>query len=157
MTKKQMGLVGNMLAILLILCFIFGNSLLSGEESGEMSASVLDVLHPVIRPAAELFSRDPVTEDQLHHLVRKLAHFTEFAALGLCSALLLWQCCRTLRTPYFGYLLFFTLMTAVCDEFLQSFTGRGPSVRDVLIDFSGAFTGILLLWLITELTQKDKR
>ena len=70
MTKKQMGLVGNMLAILLILCFIFGNSLLSGEESGEMSASVLDVLHPVIRPAAELFSRDPVTEDQLHHLVR---------------------------------------------------------------------------------------
>ena len=38
MTKKQMGLVGNMLAILLILCFIFGNSLLSGEESGEMGA-----------------------------------------------------------------------------------------------------------------------
>ena len=156
MTKRQRGLAWNMLAILLILIFIFGNSLLSGEESGEMSASVLDFLDPALRPIGELISPEPVTEDQLHHAVRKLAHFTEFACLGFFSALLLWQCLSTLRTTYFGYLLFGTLMSAVCDEFLQSFTGRGPSVRDVMLDFSGALTGILLLWLLTELIRKHK-
>ena len=155
--RRQILLLLNILAILLLLCFIFGNSLLDGEESGEMSASVLDFLHPVLRPVAELFSREPVTEEFLHHLVRKLAHFTEFAALACFSALLLLQLCGRWRTPYLGYLLFGTLFSAVTDEFIQSFTGRGPSVRDVMLDFSGALTGILLTFLLAELIRSLKR
>ena len=45
-------------------------------------------------------------------------------------------------------LLFFALLCAVADEFLQSFTGRTSSVRDVLIDFGGALCGMLLTMLV---------
>ena len=155
--RRQILLLLNILAILLLLCFIFGNSLLNREESGEMSASVLDFLHPVLRPVAEFFSREPVTEEFLHHLVRKLAHFTEFAALACFSALLLLQLCSRWRTPYLGYLLFGMLLAAVTDEFIQSFTGRGPSVRDVMLDFCGALTGMLLTFLLAELIRSLKR
>ena len=40
------------------------------------------------------------------------------------------------------YPLFFVLVIAVGDEFIQSFVGRGSNVRDVLIDLVG---GILAL------------
>lgn len=152
--KRQILLALNILAILLLLCFIFGNSLLDGEKSGEMSASVLDFLHPILRPVAELFSREPVTEESLHHLVRKLAHFTEFAVLACFSALLLLRLCGRWRTPYLGYLLFGTLLAAVTDEFIQSFTGRGSGVRDVVLDFCGALTGMALTFLLSALIRR---
>ena len=47
-----------------------------------------------------------------------------------------------------GDALFFALLCAVADEFLQSFTGRTSSVRDVLIDFGGAVSGLLLSMLL---------
>ena len=152
--KRKTLLILILLAIVLALCFIFGNSLLDGERSGEMSASVLDFLHPVLRPAAELFSRKPVTEESLHHLVRKLAHFIEFAVLACFSSLLLLRLCGRWRTPYLGCLLFCMLLAAVTDEFIQSFTGRGSDVRDVVLDFCGALTGMALTFLLSALIRR---
>ena len=50
-----------------------------------------------------------------------------------------------------------TLFTAVTDEFIQSFTGRGSSVRDVMLDFSGALTGILLTVFLSAIIKKCNR
>ena len=141
----------NIAAICLILCFIFGNSLLDQQESGEMSASVLEVLYPVIRPVVNFLTGTSASDALLHTVVRKLAHFTEFAALAASAALLLLQLCGTWRTHAMGYLLFGTLFSAVLDEFLQSFTGRGPSVRDVMIDFGGALFGMTATLLLRAL------
>ena len=150
--KRHTMLVAlNIVAICLILCFIFGNSLLDRQESGEMSASVLEFLHPVLRPIVRMLTGAPPSEELLHTVVRKLAHFTEFAGLACFSTLLLLQLCNTWRSHAMGYVLFGTLFSAVTDEFIQSFTGRGPSVRDVLIDFGGALFGIaatLLLYVL---------
>ena len=72
MKKQRIALL---IAILLTLGFIWGNSLLSREQSSDESAWVLRLVTPVL----ELFvGKGRVTE----HLVRKLAHFTEFALLG---------------------------------------------------------------------------
>lgn len=141
---RRVLLILNIAAIVAVLCFIFGNSLLDGKESGEVSSSVMEAVEPIARPVVEAVSPEPVTDDMLHTVIRKLAHFTEFAALAVLSALLLLQLRGTLYTPHIAYLLFGTLLCAVTDEFIQSFTGRTSSVRDVLIDFSGALCGIAL-------------
>lgn len=85
--------------------------------------------------------------------VRKLAHVTEYAILGL----LLW---RAIRKPgaanlrpwswsQAGFALLSVALYATSDEFHQAFVPtREASVWDVLIDtFGGAF-GLLFLWII---------
>ncbi len=117
----------------------------SGDRSNEITDTVVDVVYPDInqRPADEqtnIFT-------SVHHFVRKLAHFTEFALLGLFSTLLLGHLARRLTALRLGLRLAltagFSLLYAISDEVHQIFTNRGPSVIDVLIDFSGALFGIL--------------
>lgn len=86
--------------------------------------------------------------EQAEGYVRKLAHFSEYAMLGLCLALPLYA--YRIR----GRRLLLTAQVicglyAVSDEFHQSFIpGRTPQLRDVLIDSAGALVGILIGWLI---------
>lgn len=131
-TDKRMRLCAALL--LCNLAFIWGNSLLPGQVSGAISDFVKDLL-------SGLF--DSTGEDSTGgFLIRKLAHFTEFACLG---GLLLW---------YFGMLgkpkiLAFPLGTgAACiDETIQIFVPeRGPGIRDVGIDCAGVLTGMILLY-----------
>jgi VanZ family protein len=53
---------------------------------------------------------------------------------------------------------FVCLATAVIDEFIQYFSpGRSAEVRDVLLDFSGAFLGVLMVMLIISLIKFIRR
>ena len=61
--------------LILNLCFIWGNSLLPGEVSGAFSDWVKELLMKLL-PMKENLSTGG-------GLLRKLAHFTEFAMLGL--------------------------------------------------------------------------
>jgi len=126
------------LCITLLICnlaFIWGNSLLPGEISGAFSDWVKSLL-------AGLFSSDPSAPSG-GGLLRKVAHFTEFAALGMCLAWL----CGMLRK---GKLQPFAwgVLAACVDETIQRFVpDRGPSIRDVCIDAAGVLTGMVLLWV----------
>ncbi len=117
------------------LAFIWGNSLLPGEVSGAFSDWVKNLLQ-------FLFSQDP-SEDSGGGLLRKLAHFTEFAALGF---LLSWRF-GMLRKGYLP--AFLCGAAAACiDETIQMFVPeRGPGILDVLLDCSGVLTGMLILYL----------
>lgn len=129
----------------LTLAFIFLHSFAGKEQSSQESAFVMQLIEPFL----ELFvGKNHVTE----HLVRKLAHFCEFGLLGFLLG--------TLRKkPTCGTLLF-ALLAALTDETIQIFTGRGPQVQDVWLDFAGAVTGIiaacLLLWLCAAMTKRRK-
>ena len=133
-TDRKMRLCAALLAVNVL--FIWGNSLLPGSVSGAISHFVRDIV-------ALIFPMSPSDPDSGHGLLRKLAHFTEFACLG---ALLSWLF-GMLRKPLFvalpcGFLV------ACADETIQRFVpDRGPSFRDVLIDTSGVFIGIGLLFL----------
>jgi VanZ family protein len=49
------------------------------------------------------------------------------------------------------------LLVAVLDEAIQFFSsGRAPMVSDVLLDFAGALTGLLLMTLILWLFRRTK-
>lgn len=124
------------LIILLTVCFIFNNSVASKEESAEQSGEISESLKPVLDP------NDKLTDSEFEHLVRKTAHFSEFALLGFEFALLAFHISEGFKLRDAIYSASASLLLADCDELLQNFTERGSLVTDVFIDFSGAICGI---------------
>ena len=132
--------------LVLNVLFIWGNSLLPGSVSGAISHWVRDVL-------SFLFRREPSDPDSGHGLLRKLAHFAEFACLGALFAWLFGMH----RKPVLIALACGFLVACV-DETIQRFVpDRGPSFRDVLIDTSGALLGIGLLLLGYTIRKKQAK
>ena len=105
----------------LVLCFIWGNSLLPGEVSGAFSDWVKRLLLHAFQPEG------PVTPGS--GFLRKIAHFTEFTALG---CLLCWRAGMLKKQTYVPFL--WGTAAACIDECIQIFTpGRSPMVMDVLL------------------------
>lgn len=122
---------------------IFSFSLQTGEVSGDMSSSILQKM--ISWAAVEVFEEiGPITQiqwDFLHLILRKCAHFTEFAILGMLSTFTLFQT-KVARKAVLA--IGFCLAIASMDEMLQLFVdGRVGSVMDVLIDVAGAGVGVL--------------
>ncbi len=133
--------------LILNVLFIWGNSLLPGAVSAAISRFVRDLL-------ALLFPGGSTDPNAGHGLLRKLAHFTEFACLG---GLLTWQLSMQKRPALFALLPGF--LVAGIDETIQLFVpDRGPAVADVLIDTAGVLLGIglLLIGYTVRKSQKGK-
>jgi VanZ family protein len=146
-TKKRMILSTALL--IAMLTFIWGNSLTNGEDSGNLSGSIMEWINAFLR-------LDESGAESLHHLIRKMAHFTEFACLGL---LLTWQ--FGMMGEKKGHLICMPLfcgMAAACvDETIQVFVpDRGPGLKDVAIDTCGVAAGIGLLLLGHKIVRKFK-
>ena len=116
----------------------------SYEHSSHLIAPILRALFPHL-------SEEGVRVGVV--VVRKCAHLTEFAVLGL----LFW---RAFRKPVrsdprpwswrdAGRSVLLVALYAATDEMHQLFVpSRGPSVHDVLLDTSGAISGLLLAWAL---------
>lgn len=156
-TPRQIAILIGIAALVLILCFVYGNSMLSKQESAEVSSSVMDAMEGILRPIVEFVTGGPVDDTLLHKVVRKGAHFAEFAALSALLTVLLHLIFGTWRTHAMGYVLFLSLLFGVLDEFLQSFTGRGTSVRDVMLDLCGALLGIACVITLIEIIKRLRR
>ena len=113
----------------LIVAFIWGNSLLPQAQSRLESDFVLRVLRRIFGTHLD--------QATASHLVRKAAHFTEYALLGGRRGL----------QPTVN-VLSLSLAVAVLDESLQLFSDRGAMVTDILLDFSGAVCGVLAFLLV---------
>lgn len=144
MKRKKLLTVLILCATALTLVFIFGNSLLSREASSRLSdlASSLLGAH-IVSSAEELAAADTWFTS---HLIRKLAHMTEFAFLGAELTLI----CRRFfkKAPVPLVPLFSGLLLALADETVQIFSLRGPSVTDVWIDGAGVALGVAAAMLI---------
>ena len=125
------------------LVFIWGNSLLPGEISGAFSDWVKEIV-------TSLFPGDGSGAPG-GGLLRKIAHFTEFAALGM---LLTWR--MGMLNKHSIRALALGAGAACVDETIQRFIpDRGPSIRDVCIDTCGVMAGMMLL-LIGHYLLKSK-
>lgn len=130
--------------ILLNLALIWGNSMLTGLSSEAVSGGVLALLGrflPVLLTEAG------------HTLLRKAAHFSEFALLGLlyCGRH------RLVKGDAPVHLMGFGLAVACIDETIQIFTpGRASSLIDVWIDASGFALGLLLIVIFYTISNKIK-
>ncbi len=142
-TEGRMRL--NRLLTCLILCFIWGNSLLPGEISGAFSDWVKDIL-------AKLLPGEVPGITSGGGLLRKIAHFSEFALLGMC---LTWR--RGMLKKKEITALFQGFGAACVDETIQLFVpDRGPGLKDVAIDTCGVAAGMAMLLLMHKLIQKIK-
>ena len=135
-TKKRLTLCTALL--IAILAFIWGNSALPGETSGALSGWVGQFLSKFL---------PFLTTEKGLHILRKLAHFSEFAALGMCLS---WLFCMVVERKTWQLLLpLLCGAAAACiDETIQIFSpGRYCSMIDVGIDTSGVLTGIIVMFL----------
>ena len=148
MVKSRKRLTLCITLLILNLAFIWGNSLLPAQVSRAFSGFVRNILAAIL-PAG---GSDQVGDG--HGLLRKLAHFTEFACLGL---LLSWLV-RMLRSKQWEHILLPLLigaLVAAVDETIQLFVpGRGPGILDVGIDTLGVTLGIVLINLYLSIKQK---
>ena len=138
------------LLIVLTLCFIFGNSLLSRDDSAEQSGRIVKLLKPILDP------NDRLTYDEFHKIVRKTAHFVEYAALGFECALLAFFVNSKLRSCGAIYSAGGCLLAADIDEYIQLLVDRGSAVSDVLLDFCGAVFGIAVSFTVVYIILKIK-
>ena len=150
MKRSTPRLLINGVITLGLLCFIWGNSLLPGKDSGELSGFVGMLLQKLL-PFLNLQSETGM------HFLRKAAHFSEFAALGM-SFTWLFGMLSGKKAWSLSLPLICGATAAAIDETIQLFSpDRGPSIKDVGIDTCGVITGIAVLSLLHWLFTHKKR
>lgn len=147
MTKKSRYIRIAVFAILAValICFIFSHSAKPATESAEDSIGFVDSF------GGFGLDIDIIT---LTNVVRKLAHFAEYFALGAVGAGLL--DCFNRKLIYASPI--FALIVALIDEFaIQAATpGRSPEWRDIGIDLAGALCAMIAADLILRLLRRKK-
>ena len=144
-TRKRKILCAALIAV--NLAFIWGNSLMTGADSGNLSGGIMAWINSFLGLGEE-------GAQLLHLLIRKGAHFTEFACLGL---LLTWHfgMAEVKGAASGAFPLLGSVLAACTDETIQIFVdGRGSSLMDVWVDTFGAMAGIMLLLLGHHLRKK---
>lgn len=127
-----------------VIGFIWWNSSQNGEESSGISQMVLCKI-------TQLFAYIGISTDITEHIVRKLAHFTEFTALGILLSIDTVLFFEKIK-QYVWFPLFSGLLVALTDETIQLFpVGRSSSVKDVWLDFSGVVFGTILLIIFKQI------
>ena len=133
----------------LTLAFIWGNSMLSMQESGEESQSIYSIVETI----GKIFFGEAFT----HDFFRKLAHFSEFFLLGL-EINYLYFVLHGVKKEKLAEIISAGLFVAVIDESIQILSNRGAMVKDVLIDYSGYLLSVgaffLLLYIIKLIKNK---
>ena len=127
-----------LLLTLLLIAVIWGNSLVPGECSGSVSLGVVDIIHNALRSVGLPF--EWVTD----FVVRKTAHFCEYALLGILASQALDPDRKVSRGAIVATALLCAAVPSI-DETIQLFVpGRSGQVADVLLDCCGAATGMSL-------------
>lgn len=139
--------------VVLWMGLIFFFSSQPADDSKELSTGVTEVILSVVEsvaPESDLFV------ENLHHFVRKNAHFLIYFVLGMLVV-------RAFRVSQIRNKTSILLALGICivyaisDELHQLFVpGRGAQVKDVLIDSTGAFVGIILYSWLKDLRRSSK-
>ena len=140
---------------------IFCFSAQQGPDSAELSDGVTLFVARLLRPG---FDALPMAEkldymEKLGHIVRKCAHFSEFALLAFNLAC--WLRLKRPEKPRAAALppawLIATLYAGT-DELHQMFVDeRGPALLDVGIDSAGAVAGVIVALVGMAIVEKTNR
>lgn len=137
--------------VFLMLAFIFANSMMSGTTSSSVSSVFVNFIYRFFIK----FFHFEFHMTTLILLVRKTAHFLEYAALGF----VLYNAIR--RSTFIVnkkiILVLFVYMIPLTDELIQYFSeGRSCEIRDMLIDMSGMICGTFALIVVHKLWRNYK-
>lgn len=144
----------------LVMCIIFTFSSKTSENSDKSSLKIATVVYDLFKTV----QGDEVTMEEhvellstVNHVVRKVAHGFEYFILSLTLAFHLHFCKFGNKMKF--YLPFvISCFYAATDEFHQTFvSGRAGQIKDVLIDTSGAFFGVLFFLFCCYIFQKKEQ
>ncbi len=142
------------------MCLIFSFSARPAEESAEDSHRIGYLAGTIIYSDFEDWSvaEKETFAEKVDHPIRKTAHATEYAILGIliCLTGITWIHSKKtgdnhLFTGSKVWLIswFLTTIYAATDEFHQLFVpGRSGQISDVVLDSFGAAIGVLLVLLV---------
>jgi len=138
--KKAIGFI----IIVLIITFIWSNSYQNSTNSYNLSMFFTTNIQPLL---IELGLHPNV--NILDTYVRKLAHLTEFMALGAVIY-------YTFKQIFTTHIAKKSILLAICiaslDEVIQIYTpGRTATIGDVLLDTTGSMIGILIMKVLLKL------
>jgi VanZ family protein len=145
-TPLRRGLFFGTWLIWMGVIFFFSTKTWGGAQTQSWLDRLLTLYVPPVR---ELLT--PSLLGELNHIIRKLAHFTEYAIL---TTLGYWGCLKGLgRSPQIALriTLLASILFAISDEFHQRFVpGRTSLVTDVFVDCFGATVAAFILrqWAI---------
>ena len=137
---KNIMRIALIILILATVAFIFARSLKTPEKSSEESDKIGDIIEEYIPP-------DTKPGEFVQINLRKIAHFAEFAVLGIEVSLYVSLFMR--KKAYMLASYSFGMFIAFFDETIQLFSGRGSSVADVWLDFLGFSTLAAVVYSIT--------
>ena len=125
--------------VILWMALIFNLSSQVREESNQLSTGITVVIEKVVEKVNPFDVKFDIKA--INHIVRKNAHFFVYLVLGI----LVMNAIRKSKYLALSICVFY----AISDELHQAFVpGRGPGVKDVLIDSSGSIVGILIFIVI---------
>ena len=142
-----------LLALFIWMGVIFFMSAQNAPESEETSNFVTEIIYLIYA----FFVKNPISGvefiERYAGIIRKLAHFSEFMILGIISVM---NAEEFGLKHYEAYGAGFAILYAISDELHQRFVeNRYCSFKDVLIDSSGIFCGVLLYHLYRKKWKKD--
>jgi VanZ family protein len=123
---------------------IFSFSMMTGSDSGGLSSRIAAFVMP-------FFSRLGLDFEAVHHLIRKLAHFSEYYILALFVK-------AASENTFRGKgvilcIMLYGIIAPCIDETIQLFVpGRAGALTDVLIDMSGYFAS----WATASLLKRNQ-
>ena len=129
--------------------FFFSSTQGSMSHTSRIIRPLLEWLFPLASEETLLF---------YHGVVRKAAHFTEYAVLGLlaCRAFISSASLRFSRRPFIAAVVL-VCVVAVIDETQQSFNPtRTGSPYDVLIDVVGGITAIGIAYVFVRMRGQNR-
>ncbi len=122
-----------------IIVFNFSNQ--NGEESAGLSQKFV-----------ELFIKQKEVVNMVEPIVRKIAHFSEYAIGGVLFILLFYTYTWSNKKRILISILL-GIWYAITDEFHQTFIPeRHGSIIDILIDSLGVITGIIIVLIIIKIS-----
>lgn len=155
--KKQLYRIVTGILAVAWMCLIFSFSNQPATESSKVSGGLC---HRLVERANDTLHLDMTEKQQLtmaekiEYPVRKAAHMTEYAILGLLSFAFYRGILKKEKRQFLAALLT-AVVYAATDEFHQYFIpGRSAEVMDVCIDTLGALIGLAILFFTLKVVRK---
>ncbi len=145
--------------VLAVMIFIFVHSAEDAEQSSDTSGGLIKTVLMVVVKDFEALPevQQQQAVDSLQFIVRKGAHFSIYLVLGSLCFLAMNTYNIKSKNKFFTALAI-SLIYAISDEIHQLFvSGRAGQIRDVLIDFSGSLTGVVLVWAFILVLRRNRK
>ena len=161
MSKRRALNIFFLVLTIITASLIFFFSSQNGDESTKTSSGVVRFILSIFIGDFNLLNLEEQNFLILKysHLIRKLAHFSEFALLSFSFFCYLSTTeNRRDKRVRIAYSFILCFLYALGDEFHQFFSSnRSPRFKDVLVDSSGGLFGIFLAFLIFYLAERGEK